>query len=238
MISPRSPDEKKLANFFKKLANFFTSGIGLLVLGFVLTTVCGAIINGMYTSSTWKRDKQFELLKSELAKHDELLSDLTKMLGTRVYRLQRVVWGTDPDTPPGPETWPLTEEAKTKLNTLWNEYYQTVVEWNVSYRTYTIKLRALTGDEIADKFFVGDTSGARRAKPGTLCRYFEHSHEAVATLKKAALTSQVDRSKHDEAQREVDDLYNRVDDFVAQLYRAVAEKEHSDNPLKSTTLQR
>jgi len=224
--------------FFKKLANFFTSSIGLLVLGFVLTTVCGAIINGMYTSSTWKRDKQFELLKSELAKHDELLSDLTKMLGTRVYRLQRVVWGTDPDTPPGPETWPLTEEAKTKLNTLWNEYHQTVVEWNVSYRTYTIKLRALTGDEIADKFFVGDTSGARRAKPGTLCRYFEHSHEAVATLKKAALTSQVDRSKHDEAQREVDDLYNRVDDFVAQLYRAVAEKEHSDNPLKSTTLQR
>jgi len=224
--------------FFKKLGNFFTSRIGLLVLGFVLTTVCGAIINGMYTSSTWKRDKQFELLKSELAKHDELLSDLTKILGTRVYRLQRVVWATDPDTPPGPETWPLTEEAKTKLNTLWNEYYQAVIEWNVTYRTYTIKLRALVGDEVADKFFIGDTSGARKAKSGTLCRYFEHSHESVAALKKAALTAQVDRNKHDEAQRELDDLYNRVDDFVAQLYRAVAKKERSHNPLEPAQLQR
>jgi hypothetical protein len=230
--------KEKRPNFFKGLANFFTSRIGLLVLGFVLTTVCGAIINGMYTSSTWKRDKQFELLKSELAKHDELLSDLTKMLGTRVYRLQRVVWVTDPDTPPGPETWTLTEEGKTKLNTLWNEYYQAVVDWNISYRTYTIKLRALAGDEVADKFFVGDTSGARRAKSGTLCRYFEQSHEAVSALKKAALTSQINRTKHDEAQREVDDLYNRVDDFVAQLYRTVAEKEHSDNPLKAPQLQR
>jgi len=228
----------KLLNFFKTLPKFFTGRIGLLVLGFVLTTVCGAIINGMYTSSTWKRDKQFELLKSELAKHDELLSDLTKILGTRVYRLQRVVWITDPDTPPGPETWALNEEAKTKLNTLWNDYYQAVIEWNITYRTYTIKLRALVGDEVADNFFVGDTSGARRAKSRTLCRYFEHSHEAVAALKKAALTSQVDRGKHDEAQREVDDLYNRVDDFVAQLYRAVAKKEGSDNPLKPTQLQR
>jgi hypothetical protein len=102
----------------------------------------------------------------------------------------------------------------------------------VSYRNYAIKLRVLAGNEVADMFFVGDPSGARRAKSGTVCRYFEQSHETVATLKKAALTSQVDRAKHDVAQREVDDLYNRVDDFVAQLYRALAEKEQSDDPLK------
>jgi hypothetical protein len=69
-----------LANFFNKLGKFFTTRIGLVVLGFILTTVCGTIINERYTRSGRERDKQFELLKSELAKHDELLSELTKIL--------------------------------------------------------------------------------------------------------------------------------------------------------------
>jgi len=224
---------KNIADFLEKVSKFLTTRIGLLLLGFILTTVCGTIINERYTNSSRERDKQFELLKSELAKHDELLSDLTKILGARTFRLQRVVWGTDPDPPPGPEMWQLTEEAKTKLSVRWEEYYQTVVDWNLSYRNYAIKLRVLAGNEVADKFFVGDPTGARRAKSGTLCSYFEHYHEVVAALKKAALTSQVDRKMHDVAQRGVDDLYNRVDDFVAQLYRALANKEQSNEPLKS-----
>jgi hypothetical protein len=135
-----------------------------------------------------------------------------------------VVWVTDPEAAPGPDTWQLTEEAKTKLNARWDEYYQTVVDWNVSHRTYAIKLRVLAGDAIADGFFVGDPSGARKAKSGTLCSYFEHAHDTVAAWKKAALTLQVDRTKHDMAQREVDDIYNRVDDFVANFIASSPKK--------------
>jgi hypothetical protein len=210
----------------------------LLVLGFVLTTVCGAIINGIYTNSTWQRDKRFELLKVELQKHDDLLSNLTEIVGTRTFRLQRVVWVTDPEPSPAPDTWQLDNDAKKRLNDRWDEYYKSVADWNVSYRTYAIKLRILAGDEIADKFFVGDPSGARLSKPGTLCWYFEKCHDTVAALKKKALTSQVDRTEHDVAQRDVDDLYNKVDNFVAQLYRALSEKERSNDPLKARGAQR
>lgn len=149
-----------------------------------------------------------------------------------------MVWVTDPEAAPGPDTWQLTEKAKTKLNARWDEYYQTVVDWNLSYRNYAIKLRVLAGDGVADRFFVGDPSGARKAQSETLCSYFEHAHDTVAALKKAALTVQVDRTKHDMAQREVDDLYNRVDDFVAKLYRVLAEKERSDEPLKPAQSRR
>src|SRR5215471_8048349 len=99
-----------LVNLATQFGKFLKSKIGLLVLGFVLTTVCGAIINGMYANSTWKRDKRFELLKAELQKHDELLSDLTKILGTRTFRLQRVLWATDPEASPAPDTWQLNDE--------------------------------------------------------------------------------------------------------------------------------
>src|SRR4030088_1934559 len=97
----------------KKLAAFFTSNIGMLVAGFILTTVCGGIINTLHTQATWKRDKGFELFKSQLTKHDELLTDLSKTTGARVYRVQRVLWNFDQPTsePPG-ETWRLDARAK------------------------------------------------------------------------------------------------------------------------------
>jgi hypothetical protein len=225
--------KKRIANFFKSIGKFFTSGIGLLLLGFILTTGCGGLINWMYTSSSWDRDKRFELLKNSLQKHEELLSDLTKIVGTRTFRLQRVVWGMDPpDATPTAESWELNEDERKELKARWTEYYQAVTDWNTSYRTYAIKIRVLAGDEIADKFFMGDASGARLSKPGTLCWNFEQSHGVVAELRKAALTGPIDQKKHDLAQQKVNELYNQVDDFVARLYRALADKEHSDDPLK------
>lgn len=225
---------RPFANFATKVDEFLKGPVGLLVLGFVLTTVCGAIINGMYANSTWKRDKRFELLKAELQKHDDLLSDLTKILGTRTFRLQRVVWVTDPDPSPAPDTWQLNDEAKSRLNGRWDEYYESVVDWNVDYRNYAIKLRLLAGNEIADKFFVGDPSGTRKSKPGTLCWQFEKCHDVVSRLRKNALTSQLDRKEHDAAQHDIDDLYNKVDKFVAQLYQRLGEKERSDDPFKAS----
>jgi hypothetical protein len=230
--------KKHIAGFFAKLPRFLTTRIGLLLLGFVLTTLCGAIINGMYTNSTWKRDKRFELLKMEFGKHDDLLSDLTKIVGIRTFRLQRVVWYTDAEASPVPDTWQLKDDAKKRLTDRWDEYYQSVVDWNVGYRTYAIKLRILAGDAIADEFFVGEPGSVRKSKRGTLCWHFEQCHEVVSTLKKNAMNSQVDRTQHDLAQRDVDDLYNKVDEFVFHLYRALGEKEHSSDPIESRLSQR
>jgi hypothetical protein len=218
-----------------KLTKFFSSGLGLLILGFVLTTLCGGLVNEMHTRSTWKRDKRFELLKGELAKHEELLSDLTKVVGARVFRLQRVVWLLDPAATPAPETWQLNDDAQKELKTRWETYYQTVVDWNVNYRTYAIKIRILAGPQMAERFIVPDVvSGARKAKSGTLCGVIEETHKTVADLRaKAILTSRVDRAEHELAQHEVDHLYDAVDDFVRQLYQALGEKERSDDPISS-----
>ena len=221
----------------KKLADFFTSGLGLLILGFVLTTLCGGLVNWMYARSSWKRDKQFELFKGELAKHDELLSDFTKVIGERVFRLQRVVWLMDPTEKPPPETWQLRQDDQDddpkELKARWEKYYETVAQWNVNYRTYAIKIRLLAGPQMADQFIVRDAvSGARKAKSGTLCGVIEETHKTVADLKaKALLTSRVDRAEHELAQCEVDHLYDAVDDFVRQLYEALGDKARSDDPV-------
>lgn len=224
----------------KKPLEFFSSGLGLLIAGFVLTTLCGGLINLNNTYLSWKRDKRFELLKNEIAKHEELLSEFTKIVGERVFRLQRVVWIMDPPagpTPdaPVPETWRLSDDDQKELKTRWDDYYKTVAAWNVSYRTYAIKIRLLAGQDMARRFIDRDqTSGARVAKAGTLCGVVEQTHKTVAELKSKTLQgSEINRAARDKAQLEIDNLYNEVDDFVTRLYEVLRERERSDDSVSA-----
>jgi hypothetical protein len=224
----------------KKLAEFFSSGLGLLILGFILTTVCGGLINITHSYLTWKRDKQFELLKGEIGKHDELLSELTKVIGERVFRLQRVVWIMDPPAgptaeAPAPETWRLSEADQKEFKIRWDDYYKTVTTWNVNYRTYAIKIRLLAGQDMARRFIDRDkTSGARVARAGTLCGVVEETHRTIVGLRSKVLQNlDISRVEHEKAQLQVDNLYNEVDDFVTRLYERLREREHSDDPVSA-----
>lgn len=242
----------------KPITDFLSSGFSLLVAGFLLTTVCGTFINSRFSQATWKREKDFELLKAKLAQHDELLSDLTKVIGARVFRLQRVVWLMDPtpETPDAAETWEFKDgdqkddtknEDATKgdgkkedyktLQGRWDKYYETVADWNVNYRTYAIKIRVLAGSKMADQFIArDDISGARKAKSGTLCGVIEETHKIVADLKKKVdATSRVNRTEHENAQCEVDHLYDAVDNFVRQLYEALGDRARSDDPVATSS---
>lgn len=218
----------------KELYKHLTSPIGLLVFGFFLTTVCGALINELHTRSSSNRDKQFELLKGKLAKHEELLSSLSKVMGARVFRLQRVLWALDaPSSEPGGETWQLDADTKTRLDTVWGEYYTTVTEWNLTYRDYTTRIRLFAGDQVANKFFVAGASGAKKARSDSVCGTFEACHTMVKELRDMARKSAtVNGAKHDLAQVEIDALYEKVDGFMADLYHALDEREKSDNPLE------
>lgn len=231
---------KELTAFItKKLPVFFTTNIGILVLGFILTTICGGIINEMHTRSTREREHQFELQKADLQKHQELLESLTKVIGERTFRLQRVVWLMDPPADAtSDEVWLLDENAQKKLSDGWDVYYKTVADWNVSYRTYAIKIRILAGGPMAEKFILPDIeSGARKAKAGTLCAIVERAHKTVADLRKKAIsTSMVKLADHDLAQCEVDQLYDAGEDFVNALYQALDKKERSADPTSTDSL--
>jgi hypothetical protein len=222
----------------KSLGEFFKSGLGLLVLGFVLTTVCGGILNSVYSWTGWQRDKKFELLKSELVDDQKLLSDLAQIIGKRTFLLQRVVFQMDPpDLPEGtppPESWSLKPEDQKELKARWDAYYETVKEWNVTYRSFAIKIRGLAGDPMAEKFIASDAKGARKAKAGTLCGEVEETHNIVLKLEKKVLSqAPVGRTEHEQAQQAMDRLYDSGQLFVTDLYETLRKKEQSDNPIRA-----
>jgi hypothetical protein len=219
----------------RKLAAFFTSNIGMLVAGFILTTVCGGIINTLHTQATWKRDKGFELFKSQLTKHDELLTDLSKTTGARVYRVQRVLWNLDrPEAEPPGETWCLDARAKGEIETRWTEYDKTVVDWNLTYRDYKRRIQLLAGDEFADKFFEAGEHGAQSAKEGCITGAFEQLHKKIKSLHvKAKDYETVDRKPHDSAQDDINNLYDQLDRYMTDLSKKFEDLDKSSNPLES-----
>jgi hypothetical protein len=220
-------------NWLNKVNAIVGTPVGLLIAGFVLTTFCGAIVSARFADSNWKKDKRFELFKARVAKDDALLADLTTIVGARTFRMQRVVWATDAEQSPAPETWQLDEPKKKSLETFWDDYYKIVVDWNLNYRNYAAKIRLLAGEEVAQEFFAPGVSGARLAKTDTVCGSFEVTHKLVSELRKAARNGPVDRKKHDDAQQKVDALYDKVDAFVRNLYRVLGEKEKSEDPLET-----
>jgi hypothetical protein len=227
---------KKLTAFFtKKFPAFLTTNLGILVLGFVLTTVCGSFINWLHTNATSARDKKFELFKGQVAKHEVLLTDLSNAMGARVFRLHRVLWNLDDPylDPPG-EMWRLDENARNEIEDKkrWDDYYKTVVDWNLSYRDYKRRIRLLAGDELANEFFMAGEQGAVTAKEGSLLAAFESLHTKVKRLHEEARKSgTVNRAKHDEAEAAINRLYDRIDDYMARLSNDFEAQDKSGNPL-------
>jgi hypothetical protein len=217
----------------KNVYEFFSSPLGLLIAGFLLTSGCGAIITWRIADSSWKKDKRFELFKANIAKHEALLTDVTTIVGARTFRMQRVVWATDASDNPNSENWPLDAEHKKNFEMFWDDYYKTVVDWNLNYRNYAAKIRLLAGDDVANEFFAPGASGARLSKSDTVCGSFEEAHQLVSDLRKAVRNGTVERKQHDSAQQKVDALYDKVDAFVRDLYRVLNDKEKSEDPLEA-----
>lgn len=220
----------------KKLTDFFTSGLGLLILGFVLTTICGSFINWSYTKANWNRDKDFELFKSQLTKHDELLTDLSKTTGARVYRVQRVLWNLDQPASDLTEekTWCLDARAKAEIDTRWTEYDKTVVDWNLTYRDYKRRIQLLAGDDFANKFFEASERTAQSAKEECITGAFEQLHKKIKSMHvKAKDLETVDRDPHDSAQKDIDNLYDQLDRYMTDLSKKFQDLDKSLNPLES-----
>jgi len=118
------------------MKDFFNSSLGLLLVGFLLTTVFGTIINNFYGSGTWEREKKFELLKRSLDRNDKLVEELSAKMGARAMKLLRVFWAVE--TPPTSYQDPNGREKVIKQR--WEDYDKAVIDWNENLRVFILIL--------------------------------------------------------------------------------------------------
>jgi hypothetical protein len=212
------------------MKNFFNSGLGLLLIGFLLTTVCGTIINNFYNRSTWEREKKFELLKRSLDRNEKLLEDISVTMGTRAIRLMRVFWALE--TPQS--AFRTAEERKQIIGQRWEEYNKSVIDWNEHLRVYIFKINYLAGPETAQLFYISEEGSTKEERAETVYSYFQQAHYAVKELKDIPFEPNSEKwiKSHKIAEKSIKQLYKKIDVFLSNLNSALDARARSDSPIK------
>jgi hypothetical protein len=209
---------------------FFNSSLGLLLIGFLLTTVFGTLINNFYSKATWEREKKFELLKRSLDRNEKLLEDLSVTMGTRAIRLMRVFWAVE--TPP--TAFKTPEERKQVIAQRWEEYSKAVLDWNEHLRVYISKIIYLAGEETARLFYISEEGSTEKERAGTVYNQFQRAHYAVKELKDMPYEPNAEKwqKSHDLAENSIQQLYKKIDVFLVNLYRALDFHARNDTPIQ------
>ena len=177
------------------LWEFLNSKFGLLVIGFLLTTVLGALFSTWLQKLIWKRQTLLDLYKARFEQGTEFLDELSEKIGKRFYRTQKLLWAF--------------KEKKTDISGEEHLYFEVVSEWNTVLRVYRNKIRLLIGELYANKFL--DYSDDHRPDTPQSVHYkFVKVGKIVTTIRE---------EKHDieKVQKEVDELNWQCSTFVEEI---------------------
>ena len=167
------------------MIGFLNSKFGLVLVGFVLTTLAGGFISMLLKKALWQRQTRIDLYRKRYEEGTRFLDSLSQSIGTRFFALQRFLWA-------------IGEVDDEKLKEIEASYFLTVRRWNSTYWTNRNKIRLLVGDQFAADF-LDYRDDYRLEAPESLHYHFVKAHRYVMGVRKEKHTAQ-------EAQKVVDTL--------------------------------
>jgi hypothetical protein len=209
----------------KAIWTLSNSKLGLLLIGFALTTVVGAIftdwiqrrswqyqteLEHMRQDFEWKRSKKFELLQQRLDEGQESIEEISDLINLRFFRLQKVY----------ESALARNFEAARKNG---EEYMETVESWNVKLIINQNKLGRLVTDDAARKFNNYETDNSELSNPSSLHGHFFLAHKSVQEIFQCAqnnlcsATAEMKRAT-DERLRSLDYFSDAFVDNVSSLF--------------------
>ena len=168
----------------KAIWTFSNSKLGLLIIGFALTSILGTLFTGWIQQRAWnhqtqleqkrqdfewKRSKKFELLQRKLDEGQKSIEEISDLINLRFFRLQKVYESI------------LTGDMNA-TDVLWKDYMKTVEEWNVKLIINQNKLERLVSSDVAKEFNNYETDNSELTKPTSIHGYFYLAHKAVKKL--------------------------------------------------------
>jgi hypothetical protein len=210
------------------MKDFINSSIGLLLIGFLLTTICGTIINNFYGKATWEREKKFELLKRSLDRNEKLIEDISVKMGTRAMRLLRAFWAIETSQ------YQDSQGREKVIKERWEEYAKSVIDWNENLRVYVTKLSYLAGPETARLFYISEEGSTEKERAETVYNHFQRAHYAVKELKDLPFKPDSEnwQKVHKTAEQSIQQLYKKIDVFLLNLFTTLDFRARIDSPLQ------
>jgi hypothetical protein len=203
-----------------RLFKILESKLGMLVIGFVLTTMLGTYISERFQQKNWEETQNAEFLRRKLDKQEALINDVSKLISNRAFRLERLEWALEDHVNHRKK---LDDKERERLMGLWDDYYSKVIAWNENYKMHYIKLKYLAGDTVASMFYVSELE-ARGEEPTTVYGKFVQAHNAMLDLRYAVLEGRdQQQEKYQLVERRISTLNAGVDDFLLELYTSLDE---------------
>jgi hypothetical protein len=172
------------------------SKFGLLLMGFILTTIAGGLISSWLQRATWYRQTRVDLYRQRYEEGAQFLDDLSKQLGNRFFQMQRYLW--------------IIEDANDdKLREIEADYFKTVTEWNSTFWMNRNKIRLLVGEAQA-KRFLDYQDDVHPTYPRSIHYRFKETHNYVIRAKEG-------RTEIEQAQAKIDGLNYACTDFLEDL---------------------
>ncbi|MBI3087537.1 MAG: hypothetical protein HYY91_01425 [Candidatus Omnitrophica bacterium] len=180
--------------FQRRFARFIVHPVSLLAIATVFATIAGVWLTNYYQERAWVREKRFETFRQGYREALELVDELSELMSRRFFGLNRVVW--------------VAKGTGTgELDQVWDEYYESVVEWNSKFLVYRSRLTRSI-EPVAGVAFAASPETALDGEPGgvkSIHGYFFTTHQDVRKLvdcvrqrcsdeDKAAALSQAERS--------------------------------------------
>ncbi|MEJ0074011.1 MAG: hypothetical protein WDO17_00950 [Alphaproteobacteria bacterium] len=197
-----------------QLWKFFNAPLGLLLVGFVLTSIIGAVLSAWLQQRNWKRQTQLSLFQKRYDEGVKFLDDLSDLIGKRYFALQKLIWA-------------LRDRRSYDLEKVTAEYHECVQEWNGKLRTMRGKARLLVGEDRALDFL--DYNDDRDPdKPHSL-------HYVFVKAGRTAIAAKSDPEQMDKAEQQVAQLNwlcsNLLDDMTSDFLKRAARLEILDIPI-------
>jgi hypothetical protein len=141
-----------------------------LLVGFLLTTVCGGLIGAWFQRVAWGRQARLELFKQAYVDGNELFAHVTNLVDRRYFRLYR--WFMSIRDHDDAERIRLREAS----------YFEAVSEWNETLRVTHNRVRMHFGERQA-LAFLDYADDFRPEDPTSLHYRFVRSTRLVAAAK-------------------------------------------------------
>lgn len=173
---------------------FLNSNLGLLILGFVFTTIIGALISWWLQRLSWQRQTRIKLYTRRYDEGIKFLNDLADLIGKRYYGLQQWLWAIG------------GHGSHEKLE---REYFVAADEWNIRLRMNRSSIRLLIGEKQANRFL--------NLRVGRSADYPLSIHDAFVKAHRFVLAVHQNEMPAEEAQRELDTLNSMCTSFLEGL---------------------
>lgn len=181
-----------------------------ILFSFILLGSVGTWLNHKFQEGSWERNVKYELFKIDLDADKDTVSGLAGLIDKRLFAAQQVVWVID-----GGRT--------SAIESTWQTYMETVVDWNENVSLYQTEVAKLSDDVLAGEL-LREEDDLNNEIPKSIHYKFYRIHQNLLLLKECFYSNCDKSSRLTETSLLLEALNDQKFKYIATVNQIMANK--------------